>query len=322
MGNSNLWEVYDLLLDQAEDHTAIEEVIIGLTWTLCRAEGIGLAMSPTQATRTLAWPGTLRGRAVADVASWVREWNPWQAAVGMAAVNAIINSGFNNNGSDIASRAIPVESQGPANLAVFKHFQTRLQGKRVVVVGRYPGLDSILQDVDLTVLEREAGLGDLPDPAAEYLLPEADWVFLTSTSLTNKTFPRLAQLAANSNLVLMGPTTPWLAELADFGVDYLAGVRVTDAAQLRDTIAEGGGTRIFDTGVQYCIADLGQGEMHWIKSAIADIVARREALKSEMDSWYSGNINKRFPRQTELLTLDNELSSLDSRFKRLWDVRH
>lgn len=317
MGNSNPWEVYDLLLDQAEAHGAIEEVIIGLTWTLCRAEGIGLAMSPAQATRTLDWPGTLRGRAIADVASWVREWNPWQAAVGMAAVNAVINVS-----ADIPSRATPIAAQGPANLAVFEHFHTRLQGKRVVVVGRYPGLDGILQDVDLTVLERDAGPGDLPDPAAEYLLPEAEWVFLTSTSLTNKTFPRLAQLAANSNLVLMGPTTPWLAELADFGVDYLAGVRVTDAPQLRDTIAEGGGTRIFDTGVQYCIADLGQGEMHWIKSAIADIVARREALKSEMETWYSRNSNKRFPRQTELLTLDNELSSLDSRFKRLWDVRH
>jgi uncharacterized protein (DUF4213/DUF364 family) len=317
MSTANPWEVYDLLLDQVGSQAAVEEVIIGLTWTLCRAEGVGLAMSPGQATRTLSWPGTLRGRGLAEVAAWVREWNPWQATVGMAAINAAINVD-----PELASRATPVATQSAANLAVFEHFHTRLQGKRVAVVGRYPGLDTILQDVDLTVLERDPGPNDLPDPAAEYLLPEAEWVFLTSTSLTNKTFPRLAQLAANSNLVLMGPTTPWLAELADFGVDYLAGVHITDAQQLRDTVAEGGGTRIFETGVRYGIVDLGQGEMHWIKSAIADIVARREALKSEMETWYCRNANKRFPRQTELLTLDNELSSLDSRFKRLWDVRH
>ena len=310
------WKVYDLLLDSASSRASVEEVIIGLTWTLCRAEGMGLAMSPPQATRTLPWPGTLRGRDMKEVAAWVREWNPWQAAVGMAAVNAAIN-----NAIDLPVQTLPLVPQGPANLAVFEHFHARLQGKRVVVVGRYPGLDSILQGVDLTVLEREAGPGDLPDPAAEYLLPEAEWVFLTASTLTNKTFPRLAQLASGSNLVLMGPTTPWLAELAEFGVDYLAGVRVVDPAQLRDTVAEGGGTRIFDTGVQYCIADLGQGEMQWIKTAIGDIVARREQLKQEMENWYLQKNKKRFPRQTELLTLDSELSSLDSRFKRLWDAR-
>jgi uncharacterized protein (DUF4213/DUF364 family) len=311
------WEVYDLLLDCAASRATVEEVIIGLTWTLCRGEGVGLAMSPAQATRTLPWPGTLRGRSITELAAWVRDWNPWQAAVGMAAVNAAINPA-----AQLPAQAIPVVPQGPANLAVFEHFQPRLKGKRVVVVGRYPGLDAILEDVQLTVLERAAGPDDLPDPAAEYVLPEAEWVFLTASTLTNKTFPRLAQLAANSNLVLMGPTTPWLAELADFGVDYLAGVQVVDSRALRDTVAEGGGTRIFETGVQYCVADLGRGEMQWIKSAIADIVARREQLKSEMESWYSNQGNKRFPRQGELLTLDHELSSLDSRFKRLWDARN
>jgi hypothetical protein len=315
MGHAKPWGVYDLLLDSAASKAAVSEVIIGLTWTLCHAEGIGLAMSPAQSTRTLPWSGTLRGRDINDITAWVREWNPWQAAVGMAAVNAVINTA-----SELPMHALPT-GNGPANLAVFEHFHARLIGKRVVVVGRYPGLDTILQDVDLTVLERDAGQNDLPDPAAEYLLPEAEWVFLTASTLTNKTFPRLAQLAAGSNLVLMGPTTPWLAELAEFGVDYLAGVRVVDSSRLRDTIAEGGGTRIFDTGVQYCIADLGQGEMHWIKNAISDIVARREQLKTEMETWYQRQSNKRFPRQTELLTLDNELSSLDSRFKRLWDAR-
>ena len=304
----------DSLLDNATSKAAVEEVIIGLTWTMCRAGGVGLAMSPAQATRTLPWPGTLRGRDINEVAAWLREWNPWQAAVGMAAVNAVINIA-----PDLPMHAIQ-SGNGPANLAVFEHFHSRLIGKRVVVVGRYPGLDTILQDVNLTVLERDTGPNDLPDPAAEFLLPEAEWVFLTASTLTNKTFPRLAQLAADSHLVLMGPTTPWLADLAEFGVDYLAGVRVSDPLQLKHTIAEGGGTRIFETGVQYCIADLGQGEMQWIKTAIGDIVAKREQLKTEMDDWYLQG-KKRFPRQVELLTLDNELSQLDSRYKRLWDAR-
>lgn len=314
---SNPWEVYDLLLDSLASDALVEEVVIGLTWTLCRTETVGLAMSPQGSSRTLQWPGTLRGRPVRELAAWLRQWDPWQAAVGMAAVNAALAPE-----PTLIHTAETISPQGPANLAVFQHFLPHLQGKRVVVVGRYPGLENGLDGVELTILERHPGPDDLPDPAAEYLLPEADWVFLTATSLINKTFPRLAELARDSNLVLMGPTTPWLAELAAFGVDYLAGVRVTDSDKLRDTVAEGGGTRIFDNGVQYCVADLGQKEMVQLKTAIADTVARREHLKLEMESWYTSHGSQRFPQRDELVQLDGKLSHLDSRYKRLWDARN
>jgi hypothetical protein len=81
-------------------------------------------------------------------------------------------------------------------------------------------------------------------------------VFLTATSLINKTFPRLAELAQHATTVLMGPTTPWLPQLAEFGIDYLAGVEVIDAEKLQQTIAEGGGVRIFETGVRYRVVEL------------------------------------------------------------------
>ena len=81
-------------------------------------------------------------------------------------------------------------------------------------------------------------------------------MFLTAMTLINKTFPRLAELACDATLVLMGPTVPWLDELVEYGVDYLAGVQVADADSLRQTVAEGGGTRIFEQGVRYCLADL------------------------------------------------------------------
>jgi hypothetical protein len=35
------------------------------------------------------------------------------------------------------------------------------------------------------------------------------------------------------------------------GIDYLAGIAVTAKEALRQTIAEGGGVRIFETRVQY-----------------------------------------------------------------------
>ncbi|MBN2702219.1 MAG: hypothetical protein JXR29_12305, partial [Methylothermaceae bacterium] len=206
--------------------------------------------------------------------------------------------------------------------ALFDYFLPRLQGKRVAVVGRYPGLERYAESLDLIVLERNPGAGDLPDPACEYVLPEAEWVFLTGSSLPNKTFPRLAELSRNANLVLMGPTVPWLTELRDFGVDFIAGTQVVDEAALRRIVAEGGGTRIFGAGVGYRVLDLGESQMHWLSSAIAELVGCQERLRREMEKWHAAARGGSFPKAEELLTVNHELSELDMQFNRLWDARH
>ncbi|WP_267383738.1 DUF364 domain-containing protein [Cyanobacterium sp. uoEpiScrs1] len=247
---TNPQEIYDLLLDYGNNTTSIQEVIIGLTWTICHGKEIGLCMSPALPTRTLSWPGTLVNRSVADIAPWLQSWDSYQATIGMAAINAVINSQ-----SNLQEMSQPIISSGSANLAVFEHFLPKLRGKRVSIIGRYPGLDRYENEMEINVIELKPGPGDFPAPASEYLLPKSDWVFLTGTSIPNKTFPRLVELSRNAKLVLMGPTVPWLAELAEFGIDYLAGVTVVDPQALRQTVAEGGGVRIFETGVQYRLYD-------------------------------------------------------------------
>ncbi len=246
--------IYDVLLEQAASTNLVAEVLIGLTWTLCRSQdaGMGLAMSPAIPTRTLPWSGTLAGKKITELASQIISWNPYEATVAMAAINAVIN---HDNPLLLVSEPIQTE-QTPANLAVFEWFKPLLNDKRIVVVGRYPGLERYAAELDITVLERQPSLGDLPDPACEYLLPDADWVFLTASSIPNKTFPRLAELAKNAKLVLMGPTVPWLPELVEFGVNYLAGIRIEKPEKLRQAIAEGGGTRIFECGAHYCVTNL------------------------------------------------------------------
>jgi len=307
--------LYDLLLDSLPQDATLDELTLGLTWTLARSgSGLGLAMSPEIPSRTLPWAGSLRGRAAHEVAGWVRSWQPHEAAVGMATLNALLNAD-----NPLLASATPLYSHGPANLAVFEHFRDRLKGQRVVVIGRYPGLEALQAQVDLTILERRPTDGDLPDQAAEYVIADADWVFATASSLTNKTFPRLAELARDARLVLMGPTTPWLEALYDYGVDYLAGVGVREPAALQQTVAEGGGTRIFDTGVQYALVDLRQDEATRLKAAIAAVFARRASLKAEMEAWYATG-RLRFPGNQELLQIDARLAILDRRYKQVWDA--
>lgn len=334
---ANPWEIYDLLLERAQATLAdsnnpdlkLGQVIIGLTWTLCcnNAGGMGLAMSPGQYTRTLPWSGTLAGRPLHEIIHWVKSWNPFEAAIGLAAINSVINTVINPAATDLMDKAEPLHASGAENLAVFDYFLPRLKNKKVVVIGRYPGLQQYESMLDLVVLERTPQHNDYPDPACEYELRDADWVFLTANSIANKTFPRLAELSRNAVTVLMGPSMPWLEEWIEYGIDFLAGVQVQDNAVLQATVAEGGGVRIFERAVQYRVLDLSLSEMQCLKTNIADLVAKREQLKVEMDAWYGrsdGTPGKRgrFPKRYLLEQIDRELSVLDLRFKRQWDARH
>ncbi|MGB5146756.1 MAG: DUF4213 domain-containing proteins, partial [Porticoccaceae bacterium] len=162
---SDLWAIYELLLDRVADHAdPALEITLGLVWTLCRgARSCGLAMTPAGAPRTLPWAGSLAGQPLRELAPWLRDWNPHAASIGLAAVNAALNT----EGNPVLARAAPLVGSGPGNLAVFEHFAPQLAGQRVVVIGRYPGLDAYARQLNLTVLERQPGIGDLPDPACE-----------------------------------------------------------------------------------------------------------------------------------------------------------
>jgi uncharacterized protein (DUF4213/DUF364 family) len=241
-----------MLLARARSDALVHRILLGLNWSVCRTEGVGICFSPIEVARTLAWSGTLRGTSGAELAPWIRSFDAVQASVGAAVVNASINRADNS----LLLRAGRLETSAPPHLSVFAHFTRRLHEASVTVVGRYPGLEQLWSGIRYRCLERRSAPDVLPDTAAEYVLPESDWVFLTGSAIANKTLPRLLELSRKATLVLMGPSVPWLEEWADFGVDYLAGVAVTDEEALFQTAAEGGGTRVFETGVEYRLAAL------------------------------------------------------------------
>ena len=318
MSNPNL--VYDLLLDTIQDSSAqIESLLMGLVWTQCQNNegGIGLTMTVPTNKRTIEWSGTIRHRKTIDIAQWIRSWDIHKATVGQAAINSVLNHQLPN----LDLQLLPHHPIA-ANLAVFDYFLPHLKGQKVTIVGRYPKLEKYEDILDLTVIERyPSSEKDVMDSACEFILPQSDWVFLTATSLTNKTFPRLATLAKSAHTVLMGPSVPWLPELVEFDIDFLAGITIEDHQALYQTIAEGGGVRIFDQAVRYHVLDLRTLEMTDLKQQIVDTVTQRDCLKVEMEQWYQRGLY-RFPKLNELELLDQRLSELDSRYKRLWDVRH
>lgn len=306
--------IYELLKDYAISDTVVSELNIGLVWTVCRAGQLGLAMSPSIPTRTLSWSGTLVGKTLAELAGWITDWEPYKATVGMAAINCSLNR------QSLPSGITLLPSPDNPNLAVFDHFLPQLHNKKVVIIGRYPGIERYTSHMNLSIIERQPGEADFPDPACEFLLPSADWVFLTASTITNKTFPRLAELAQHATTVLMGPTTPWLPELHEFGINYLAGVEINDPTKLVQTAAEGGGINIFKEAVRYRIVDLTpSNSMAWLKNQIAETYSDKNRLNLAMEQWYSSDNQGRFPEFNQLSQVTTKLSHMDSSYKRLWD---
>jgi uncharacterized protein (DUF4213/DUF364 family) len=241
------WALYDRLVDRARTAAVVRRVLLGLNWSVADVHTSGLCFGPVDSPRTLSFPGTLAGREAGDLAGWIRSFDPCEAAVGCAIVNAVVNDERNA----LLRSAERLTGRGSPHLRVFEHFTTQTEGAHVVVVGRYPGLEDLWRGRRYECLERRAAPGTLPETAAEYLLPRADWVFLTGSAIANKTLPRLLELSRSAKTVLMGPSVPWLEEWADLGVNFLAGVGVADPDRLWQVAQEGGGTRIFEGPVEY-----------------------------------------------------------------------
>lgn len=63
-------------------------------------------------------------------------------------------------------------------------------------------------------------------------------------------------------------------------------------------------------------------EMNEVKYLIAQTVAKREALKAEMEEWYDRFPGERFGRFKDLIAIDGVLSQLDNHYKKLWDFHN
>lgn len=253
-------DLYAQLLRCTQQPAQVSKVILGLNWTLAEValdggKSYGLCFSPQDAPRVLTWPGTLVGKPAAELGPWLSHWDACEAAVGGAVSNAVIN---HRSASLAQAQLLPAVAHIPPHLAVFAHFAPHVQGTKVVVIGSYPGLEASGLLGDFTCLERRPRPGELPDTAAESILPQAEWVFITASSIANKTLPRLLTLSARARVVLMGPSVPWLYNWQAYGVDYVAGVAIKDPEALSQTLIEGGGTRIFSQGVGYCVYATGR----------------------------------------------------------------
>lgn len=111
---------------------------------------------------TVPHAGELAGIKTRELAGWIKSWNPYEAALGLAAINSALNA------PDVVERSCGplLDRTGKEN--VFAYLLEELRGKRVAVIGHFRDLECIGAVCDLTILERYPEPGDLPDMACEY----------------------------------------------------------------------------------------------------------------------------------------------------------
>jgi uncharacterized protein (DUF4213/DUF364 family) len=210
----------DLLLAIPQEETSVRDVRVGPFWTLVWSmRGAGLASTQRDAhtphgESLIRWAGDLSGHSANELAALLRSESPMETGLGMAAVNALLE----------------VDETRLTDRNAADEIIRRGQGKRVVVAGHFPFISSVRPAAGrLDVLELDPGLGELPLQAAADVIPQADVVAITGTSLLNKTFDDLIQHCRPDAFVLvLGPTTPLTPVLFDYGVDLIAGTLVTD----------------------------------------------------------------------------------------------
>jgi uncharacterized protein (DUF4213/DUF364 family) len=236
------------------DRIVIERAVIGLFFTGVKLDtGVaGACATPLRSipeavccpssAMAMPFPGKLRGRLARDLLKETEAISGIRCAVGVATMNALAAMCWQRRAMPDVELQSGVDAYDAANIR---------PGEHVVVVGAFvPFLKSLKRAGQrFTVLEMDPATLK-PDELAHFrpathageVVPDADVVLITGTTLLNDTLENLLALCRpDARVVMVGPTVGLYPDgFLRRGVDVLGGVRVTAADDFLDVLAEGG----------------------------------------------------------------------------------
>jgi hypothetical protein len=140
---------------------------------------------------------------------------------------------------------LPIEESWWVDLNAEEVIAEHGQGRKVALIGHFPFIPRLQEQVgELWVIEKDPRGDDLPAGVANELLPQADVIAITGTTLINHTFDELMAIRNPEALVLvLGPSTPLSPLMFDHGVHLLSGAVVEEIDSVLRAAGQGANFR-------------------------------------------------------------------------------
>jgi uncharacterized protein len=227
-------KILDDLISTLDFDAPVKEIRQGIFHTAVVTRHCGLAATlPRDALRQgpplMKEPGFLLEKTARELAHMAFSESILEAAIGMATINSLLEVDL--------GRCTELNA---ADLILEKG-----QDKRVAIVGHFPFLPRVREKAkSLWVFEKNPQEGDFHENEADRLIPQADVVAITGTSLTNHTLEHLLELCdPAAYVVMLGDTVPLNPILFEHRIDALAGTRVIDPEFALRCVSQGANFR-------------------------------------------------------------------------------
>ena len=215
-----MWKLYDDLIEAIPSQIKVADLSQTERWTfVVSGNTVGTAMRFHSQPSQLMYDQTIQ---LQDAAACIKSWNFEEASFGLAAINSYFNEKNKLTKTFLKDDIIYkdafiqlIEANQPQKIGMIGHFP---------FIDRYPELRK-----NISVFELQPRKGDYPASASEFILPQMEVVFITGSTLVNKTLPRLLELSQQAKTILVGSSCPLSNSLFQHGVDTLAGTIYTDS---------------------------------------------------------------------------------------------
>jgi len=222
-------EILHRLIEQVEPGK-VKKVCIGTFTTAVISHKCGIAsttreLCPEEGHSPVRNLGNLEKMKTKDLAKYVLSDNLLEATIGMATINSALK--------DQGSKYVEIN----ASELILK----KGEGKNVAIIGHFPFIGKLRRDVNkLTVFEKRLRAGDISSEKIPDILPDADVVAISGTTLINHTFDEIMKHCKPSAYkIMLGPSTPLSPIMFDYGINAISGTIVEDVELFLKYLTQG-----------------------------------------------------------------------------------
>ncbi len=223
-------KIIDELLSTLDYEASVRDIQQGPFQTAVLTHHCGLASTPHDSgphhNRTpVVEVGLLVEKDAKVLAHIANSENPFEAVIGMAAINSLI--GIDDTRCTEANAGDLLVRKG--------------EGKRVAMVGHFPFVPRLRSTAkELWVIERESQEGDFTGADSDRFLPQADVIGITGTTFTNHSLEGLLSLCnPNAYVVVLVGTTHLSPMLSDYSINVVSGTQVIKSKTVLRCISQG-----------------------------------------------------------------------------------